>query len=166
MKIELKPLEGIIVHGEKVALGADIKTIPSILGQADKIDNTYYYLESNIAVHTNDNSIEYIEFSFNDIFEVILNGINVFTTKKVIILEELKRQNENKIKEEENHHTYTFHDISVNIGCEITEKEAMEIINEAKAEGVYEDIQEEIENDIFMSKYISTIGLGVKDYCN
>ena len=40
------------------------------------------------------------------------------------------------------------------------------MVAEAKADGVYEEMKEEIENDIQRAQHILTIGIGIKGYCD
>lgn len=165
MVINLSFLEGIEISGEKILLEQVIKETSINLGMAEQMDGVYYYMNGSVSVHVDQkNKIEYIEISTDEEYDVYNESQNLKNMSRENLLKYLKEKNQNEMSEEENKHSFIFSNISVGLYYEITEEDVEEMIYESKADGVYDDMKDEIEADAQRAKRPSTIGIGKRDY--
>lgn len=167
MKVDLFPLKGVYIDDIYIELGSSVESLNKIrcLGNPDIMDNVYYFLNSSISFHLDNSSkIEFIELSYNDNVETYINNINIFKTTAEDIIKILKEMNNNKIDECEDEYGYYFWDISIGINRDITPEDIKLMIKEAKSEGTYSDMKEDLLKDQYRSNYFSVIGIGNENY--
>lgn len=163
MRVIIKPHVGIQIDNLVINFGDNISNIKLNATSYDKKD--YYILDGNIRFEVDNNVIVAIECCMeqNDDFVVEYGGkclSNMFICNVIDIVS--ITLNENVMIEEENFFLWKESDLS--FWQSITEKEALNSIDEAKKEGEYEKMKEELENDLKRSKYFTTVCLGIKGY--
>ena len=63
MKIEIYPLEKILIDGIPVFLGMEQSAVEAVIGKGQLIEKRYYYYDSEMAIDYDDSKrIEFIEF--------------------------------------------------------------------------------------------------------
>ena len=88
---------------------------------------------------------------------VMLNGTNIFSEMKDVVIELIVRLNQSPVEDELG--TYEAKRIGLAYSFSMTDEEIEEMISEAKEEGTYEEMKEEIEADIKRAKYLQTISI-------
>ena len=160
MRIIIKPHEGILIEGKKISLGATIEQAIQILGQGERLDDTYYFEEGDIAIFMENELIDYIELrrSDNQNMLVSFDELDIFRTEKKEVLQQLASKNlEPPVDDDES--GKSFENLGISIYTGISEKEVEEMIEEAKADGVYEEMLEDIQRDMERAKYVETVGI-------
>ena len=116
--------------------------------------------ESSLLVHVDSNNcIDEIEIRNDEEHShvVMLNGTNIFSEMKDVVIELIVRLNQSPVEDELG--TYEAKRIGLAYSFSMTDEEIEEMISEAKEEGTYEEMREEIEADIKMAKYLQTISI-------
>lgn len=160
MHIIIKPHKGILVEEKIIALGETIEQAIGILGQGERFDNTYYFENGDIAIFVENELINYIELRRSDDpnMHVAFDELDMFRIEKKKVLQQLASKNlELPIDEDE--YAKNFKNLGLNIYTSISEKEVEEMIEEAKADGVYEEMLEDIQRDMERAKYVETVGI-------
>lgn len=160
MRITIKPHKGILIEGKKISLGETIEQAVQILGQGEKFDDTYYFEEGDIAIFMENELIDYMELrrSDNPNMLVTLDELDIFHTEKKEVLRQLTLKNlQSPIDDDES--GQSFDNLGINIYTSISEKEVEEMIEEAKKDGVYEEMLEDIQRDMDRAKYVETVGI-------
>ena len=88
---------------------------------------------------------------------VMLNGTNIFSEMKDVVIELIVRLNQSPVEDELG--TYEAKRIGLAYSFSMTDEEIEEMISEANEEGTYEEMKEEIEADIKRAKYLQTISI-------
>ncbi len=160
MHITIIPHEGILIEGKKVLLGATIEQAMQILGQCERLDDAFYFEEGDIAIFMENELIDYIELrrSDNQNMLVTLDELDVFRTEKKEVLQQLASKNlEPPVEDDES--GKSFENLGISIYTSISEEEVEKMIEEAKADGVYEEMLEDIQRDMERAKYVETVGI-------
>ena len=87
----------------------------------------------------------------------MLNGMNIFSKTKAVVTELITKLNQSPVENELG--TYEAKRIGLAYSFSMTDEEIEEMISEAKEEGTYEEMKEEIEADIKIAKYLQTIAI-------
>lgn len=159
MHIIIKSHEGILIEGKKILLGETIEQAKQILGQGEKLDGIYYFEEGNIAIFVENESINYIELRRSDELnmQVVFDNLDMFRIEKKELLQQLASKNFEPPVDDES--GKSFENLGISIYTGISEKEVEEMIEEAKADGVYEEMLEDIQRDMERAKYVETVGI-------
>ena len=160
MHIIIKPHIGILVEGKIIALGETIEQAIQILGQGERLDDTYYFEEGDIAIFMENELIDYMELrrSDNQNMLVTLDELDIFRTEKKEVLQQLASKNlEPPVDDDES--GKSFENLGISIYTSISEKEVEEMIEESKVDGVYEEMLEDIQRDMERAKYVETVGI-------
>lgn len=167
MKIDIKPLEGIYWDDKKILLGDTSEEIITTLGMPEVVRGVYYYFDSDLSIHFNhEKRVEFIEFlgGVDSKLEPYIYGVKVFSTPAEDLLILLKRKNSGEINDEEAEYGYNFLDISVGIWRECIPEEVLEMIEEMKTDGVFEEMKADAGKDMLRANHWATIGIGCTDY--
>ncbi|MCM1160967.1 MAG: hypothetical protein NC412_07070 [Roseburia sp.] len=160
MHIIIKPHEGILVEGKLIALGKAMEQAIGILGQGERFDDTYYFEEGNIAIFVENEIINYIELRRSDdqTMYVTLDELDIFGSEKKEVSKQLASKNlEPPVEEDE--YAESFKNLGISIYTGISEKDVEEMVEEAKADGVYEEMLEDIQKDMERARHVETIGI-------
>lgn len=160
MKVQIEVGKGIQCDGVDIMFGDSISSVVEVYGEIDRYEDNYYFYESSLLVHVDSNKcIDEIEIRNDEEHShvVMLNGTDIFFETKDIVVELITKLNQRPVENELG--TYEAKRIGLAYSFSMTDEEIQEMISEAKEEGTYEEIQEEIEADIKMAKYLQTISI-------
>ena len=146
MEVQIEVGKGIQCDGIEIMFGNSISSVVKAVGEVDKYEDNYYFYESSLLVHVDSN---------NCIDEI--NDTNIFSETKDIVVELITKLNQRPVENELG--TYEAKRIGLAYSFSMTDEEIQEMISEAKEEGTYEEMKEEIEADIKMAKYLQTISI-------
>lgn len=168
MNIQMIPLEGIVLNGEKILLGSSRESVRNILGKPDDLQGSYYYYNSELRFDFNKrNELEFIEFLAGNEgkLQPEIYGIYPFSIEADELYAVLSEHNRGEIDDSENGYSYAFLEISVGIFRRRIPEDVEEMAKEAEENG--EPLsEEEYECERKMANYWATIGIGVKGYYN
>lgn len=160
MKVQIEVGKGIQCDGIEIMFGNSISSVVKAVGEVDKYKDNYYFYESSLLVHVDSNNcIDEIEIRNDEEHShvVMLNGTNIFSEMKDVVIELIVRLNQSPAEDELG--TYEAKRIGLAYSFSMTDEEIEEMISEAKEEGTYEEMKEEIEADIKRAKYLQTISI-------
>ncbi len=160
MKVQIKVGKGIQCDNVEIMFGKTISSVVKAFDEVDKYEDNYYFYESSLLVHVDSNKcIAEIEIRNDEEHGhvVMLNGTNIFFETKDIVVELITKLNQSPVEDELG--TYGAKRIGLAYSFSMTDEEIEEMISEAKEEGTYEEMKEEIEADIKMAKYLQTIAI-------
>lgn len=168
--IILKPLEGMEISdlGE-VAFGQTIEQVKERLGEPSLIyGNQLFYDELELRIDCDEQGlVEFIECIYGPFCEKtipMLYGERAFELLADELVALLTEKNSGKVDDREAEYGYYFKEISVGVYREATPKDALESIAEVKAEGMYEEERDWLEEDLQKSQHFWSIGIGVQSY--
>ena len=160
MKVQIEVGKGIQCDGVDIMFGDSISSVVEAYGEIDRYEDNYYFYESSLLVHVDSNKcIDEIEIRNDEEHShvVMLNDTNIFSETKDIVVELITKLNQRPVENELG--TYEAKRIGLAYSFSMTYEEIQEMISEAKEEGTYEEMKEEIEADIKMAKYLQTISI-------
>ena len=160
MKVQIEVGKGIQCDGIEIMFGDSISSVVEAYGEIDRYEDNYYFYESSLLVHVNaNNCIDEIEIRNDEEHShvVMLNDTNIFSETKDVVAGLIERLNQSPVEDELG--TYEAKRIGLAYSFSMTDEEIQEMISEAKEEGTYEEMKEEIEADIKMAKYLQTISI-------
>ena len=160
MKVQIEVGKGIQCDGVDIMFGDSISSVVEVYGEIDRYEDNYYFYESSLLVHVDSNKcIDEIEIRNDEEHShvVMLNDTNIFSETKDIVVELITKLNQRPVENELG--TYEAKRIGLAYSFSMTDEEIEEMISEAKEEGTYEEMKEEIEADIKMAKYLQTIAI-------
>ncbi|RDU25193.1 hypothetical protein [Anaerosacchariphilus polymeriproducens] len=165
MIIEFIPLEGIKIDNKTIRFGATKEEVIKALGIPDDIlDGMLYYDNIGLRIELDKNmKVSFAESWNEENIKLKLYNINPLEIECETVLKLLEEKNKGKI-EYEGGYNYYFLNLSLGIGRELTTSDVLDMIKEAKAENVYEEMKEQLLSDLKKSKYFESIGLGTKGY--
>lgn len=159
MKIELIEKTGMYVDGREILFGSDIETAKEILGTCDVYESNYYFLDGVLAFWVDDNK-RIIEMEArnarDDKIAVLFRTLEIFKEKKEELLRRISVFNAAPLLNDGDGCSYLAENLGVEFSFGMSEKDIEELIEESKKDGVYEEMKEEIEGDIYRSKYIDS----------
>ncbi len=143
MKIEIYPLDKVLIDEISIDLGMDKASVEAKIGKGEHIGKRYYYYNSEMAIdYDNDQNVEFIEFlgGFDGALKPVIYGVSAFDVLADKLIKLLKQKNDGEVYDQERGYSYCFLNISV---------------------GVY---RETIPHGKHDAGHWSTIGIGVADY--
>ena len=149
MKVQIEVGKGIQCDGIEIMFGDSISFVVEAYGEIDRYEDNYYFYESSLLVHVDSNNcIDEIEIRNDEEHShvVMLNGTNIFSEMKDVVIELIVRLNQSPVEDELG--TYEAKRIGLAYSFSMTDEKIEEMISEAKEEGTYEEMKEEIEADI------------------
>ena len=98
MKVQIEVGKGIQCDGIEIMFGDSISSVVKAVGEVDKYEDNYYFYESSLLVHVDSNKcIDEIEIRTDEEHShvVMLNGTNIFSEMKDVVIELIVRLNMN-----------------------------------------------------------------------
>ncbi len=169
MKIEIIPLERVVVDGAPVALGAEKAAVEAVIGKGQQAGNRHYHFDANLAVdYDADNRVEFIEFlgGMDGELHPTIYGVPAFETDADDLVAILSEKNGPEINDFENGYSLSFLKISVGLYRESTPDSVREMIEEMKAAGIPTDDNEDVREELRKAHHWATIGMGIEGYYN
>ena len=167
MKIEIYPLEKILIDGIPVFLGMEQSAVEAVIGKGQLKEKRYYYYDSEMAIDYDDSKrIEFIEFlgGIDGLLHPVIYGVSAFDAHADELTDLLLRKNNGEVVDTEQGYSYAFPNIGVGIYREIRPSDVAEMIEEMKADGIATENNEDLANDMRKAMHWATIGIGVADY--
>lgn len=161
LKIELIEKMGMYVDGKEILFGSDIKAAKEVLGDCNAYEDRYSFLDGLLAFSVDD-SKRIIEMEVrnmrDDKIKVMFRTLEIFKEEKEDLLRHITAFNEAPLLDDDEADGCGYY--AENLGAEfsfgMSEEDIEGLIRESKEEGVYEEMKEEIEGDIYRSKYIDS----------
>lgn len=166
MKIEIFPLEKVVIDGVALCLGMNQTEAEQIVGKGQFARDRYYYCNSELAIsYDNDGKVNFIEFlgGVDGRLKPVIYGVSAFDADADEVFELLKQHNGDQITDVERGYCYSFLNISVGVYRESIPENVTEMIEEAASFGNPMS-EEEIEYETKKAHHWMTIGFGVKNY--
>lgn len=94
MKVQIEVGKGIQCDGIEIMFGDSISSVVKAVGEVDKYEDNYYFYESSLLVHVDSNKcIDEIEIRTDEEHShvVMLNGTNIFSEMKDVVIELIVR---------------------------------------------------------------------------
>ena len=167
MKIEIYPLEKILVDGIAVSFGMEQSAVEAVIGEGQLIGKRYYYYDSEMAIDYDDSKrVEFIEFlgGIDGSLRPEIYGVSVFDAHADEVTNLLAHKNNGEVVDTEQGYSYAFPNISVGIYREMRPSDVAEMIEEMKADGIATENNEDLANDMRRAMHWATIGIGVAGY--
>ena len=162
MKIEIYPLDKIVIDGTSIEIGMNKKNVERLIGVSYEEDNKCYYYDNDMVIHYNANKeVEFIEFlgGIDGKLHPTIYGVSAFGILADKLVEILKQNNNGEIDDSENGHSLFFLNISIGVYREITPLDVMELLQEFE--------EKDINNIKYMkdiANHWQVIGVGRKGY--
>lgn len=165
MKIEIYPLDKVVLDGVSIFLGMEQPAVEAAIGKGQLIGNRCYYFNNEMAIDYANNKVEFLEFlcGIDGMLKPTIYGISAFDTLSNDLFEVLKEQNNGVIGDVENGYSYQFQNISVGVYREAVPKEVEEMIEEAAKFGNPMS-DDEIQYEMKRANHWATIGVGIAGY--
>ena len=93
MKIELYPLEKVVIDDKSIHLGIEQPEVELLIGKGQFVRDRYYYFNSELAVsYDNDDRVIFVEFlgGADGQLKPIIYGISVFDADALEVYDVLK----------------------------------------------------------------------------
>ncbi len=170
MEITLFPLEKVQIDGKAISFGMKKEEVHSLLGKPEFIDDDEsgerdYFYDSELAINFDKSgAVEFIEFlgGIDGTLKPMIYGISAFDSMADELYEVLEKENSGEIVDDEDGYSYSFKEIEVGVYRDSKPEDAMECIEEMKAEGTC--TKEDEEYELRRANHWATIGIGVKGY--
>lgn len=97
MEVQIEVGKGIQCDGIEIMFGNSISSVVKAVGEVDKYEDNYYFYESSLLVHVDSNNcIDEIEIRNDEEHShvVMLNGTNIFSEMKDVVIELIARLNQ------------------------------------------------------------------------
>ena len=162
--IELIPLEGIVINGTEIKLGASEKEVKDVLGEpSSKSKSSLYFFRNELRFDLDNGKVRFIEFlgGIDGKLQPMIYGVPAFQTDADKMYDILKRKNNGAIDDSEAEYGYGFCEISVGVYREITPYDVQQMIADDSSVND-EDISEQMRR----AEHWEAIGIGVKNYYN
>lgn len=165
MRIEIYPLNKVVIDGAAVCLGAERSVVECMIGKGQAVGTRYYYFNNEVAVDYCDDKVEFIEFlsGIDGEIKPIVYEASAFEMSANDLLDILKDKNKGAVSDNENGYSYQFHNISVGIYREAIPDEVEEMIKEAASFGNHMS-DDEIRCEMKRADHWATIGIGIAGY--
>lgn len=166
MKVQVKPLEGIVLNGKEISLHCSREAVEEILGEPDRWKNSSYYYHNELRFDFNsDNELEFIEFlaGYDSRLQPEVYGICPFRVAADEVYAVLSEHNQGEIDDSENGYSYGFLETSIGVYRPRIPDDVLEMEEEARESGELLS-KEEYEYEMKQANYWATFGLGVEGY--
>ena len=165
MKIEIYPLERVLIDGVSIELGMEQSAAEAAIGKGERIGNRHYYYGGEMAVDYTDGKIDFIEFLAGAEGELrpTVYGVSVFDSHADALFAILKERNGGPIGDTEGGRSYQFRNIGIGIYREAVPEEIREMIREAESFGNPMS-DGEIQYEMRRAEHWATFGIGTAGY--
>jgi hypothetical protein len=164
MKIEIIPLEKVVIDGKSICLGMRKPEVIKLLGEGEFLHRHYFY-DNELAIDYDANeNVEFIEFlgGIDGKLHPNIYGISAFDSMYDEVTDILEKHNNGDIDDSEKGYSYAYLNISVGIYRETIPENVQKDIECMKQEGVYDP--EYVEEQMRKANHWATIGIGKKGY--
>jgi hypothetical protein len=155
MRIDILEKSGLNIDGKEILLGSPIQEAIAKLGVSDVFEDHYYFFDGTL-LFTVDHakSIREIEVRNpeDDRVVVMFRSVNLFQEEKDFIMPHLIEMNGEPLSDDGG--IYSSEKLGISFSFGMSEEAIEDIIRESKRDGVYDEMKEEIEHDIYRSKHI------------
>ncbi len=165
MKIELYPLEKVVIDGVSIHLGMEQPEVERLIGGCQFVSDHYYYYNNELAISYDAGKVNFVEFlgGVDGRLKPFIYGVSAFEADANEIYELLKKHNGNEITDIEQGYSYAFLNISVGVYREAVPENVAEMIEEAANFGNPMS-EEEIQYEMGRANHWATIGMGTDGY--
>ncbi len=167
MKIEIFPLEKIVLDDISIAFGISKREVERLLGYATSIGERHYYFGAELAIsYDKHENVEFVEFlgGREGALRPMIYGVSVFDENAEALTALLAEKNQGDIGDYENGYSYQFLNISIGLYREMTPHDVEEMIAEMKAHGIPTKQDPDLEADKEKAHHWTTIGAGACGY--
>lgn len=166
MKVEIYPLDKVVIDGTSVCLGMEQAAVEASIGKGQLIGNRHYYYNSDMAIDYIDGKVEFIEFlgGIDGSLHPWIYGVSVFDTPAEELIKILQQKNEGEVNDSEQGYSFAFMNISVGVYREVRPSDVAEMIEEMEADGISAENNEDVANEMRKANHWATIGIGVACY--
>lgn len=165
--IVILPLEGVVINGERIRLGASESEAEAVLGRPERvIGGSRFFLGGELRVDFGeDGKAEFIEFlgGTDGALQPTIYGVPVFKTGADELYALLAERNRGDIGDSENGYSYAFLNISTGVYRESIPENVGEMTAEAEREGCPMSA-EDIASERKKADFWATIGIGRGGY--
>lgn len=157
MKIDLIEKIGMNVDGKEILFGSSIEVVKEVLGSCNVYESNYYFLDGVLAFSVDDAKciIEMeVRNARDDQITVIFHALEIFKVEKEVLLHHISVFNDAPLLNDGDGCGYHAENLGAEFSFGMSEEDIEDLIRESKEDGVYEEMKEEIEGDIYRSKYI------------
>ncbi|WP_141761397.1 MULTISPECIES: hypothetical protein [unclassified Corynebacterium] len=155
-----------------IRFGDSAEQVVAVLGEPENhpSESPLYYSQASIQVHIGDNGVEFIEFATNpekDGVTVEWEGHNLSRMNAIECAELLKRLNHGaRLADDQAPESYVFEKLGLSVWQPYALVDALEELEEARAEGTEGEELEYFEEEARMAECFDSIGLVSRDYMN
>lgn len=159
-EIIIKIRKGISVNGKNIDIGMDEDNLNIVMGKGEKIRNEYYYMDSNICVELENGKVRYIQINGyeEDDLHVMLDNMEIFVENKKDVIRYLEDLNGEPLVND-GIGDYIAEKIGLSVDVGISEEDIRDLIDSAMEDGTYEEMKEDIEEEINKMNHIQWIGI-------
>lgn len=165
--IELLPLKGALIGDQPVNFGDNKASVLAVFkGSKEDESETLYLDDYELSISFEDDKVSFIECLYGSKSErtiPTIKGCPVFQrpAEEVLVLLAELNQSEGEFDEETG---YGF--LAISVGCyrPSTPEDIQEEIELMKKDGSYEDNQDWLAEDLSLSRYFQTVGIGREGY--
>lgn len=166
MRIEIYPLDKVVIDGNSICLGMERAAVEAAIGKGQFVGHRYYYYNSDMAIDYKDEKVEFIEFlgGIDGSLHPQIYGVSAFDTPAEELIRILQQKNDGEIDDSEQGYGFAFLNISVGVYREMRPSDAAEMIEEMKADGIPTENNEDVQSELRKTNHWATIGVGVAGY--
>lgn len=167
MKIEIFPLEKVVLDGVSICFGMPKNEVEALLGKAIFSGERDYYYQSELAIsYDAENNVNFIEFlgGCQGNLRPVIFGVSAFDISADELTAILTQRNNGDIGDWENGYSYAFLNISVGVYREMLPSDVEEMIAEMKANGIPTENNADLEADKQKAAHWATVGVGIAGY--
>lgn len=165
MKIELYPLEKVVLDGATLALGMTRAAVEAALGKGERIGARHYYFNSELALDYRDDRLELIEFlgGIDGALRPTLDGLSVFETDADALAALLRERSGGAVIDAERGYSYQFPPLGIGVYREAIPEEVAAMLEEAARDGAPMS-PEDIACERRRAEHWATLALAGADY--
>lgn len=166
MRIEIYPLDKVVIDGNSICLGMERAAVEAAIGKGQFVGHRYYYYNSDMAIDYKDEKVEFIEFlgGIDGSLHPQIYGVSAFDTPAEELIRILQQKNDGEIDDSEQGYGFAFLNISVGVYREMRPSDVAEMIEEMKADGIPTENNEDVQSELRKTNHWATIGIGAAGY--
>ena len=167
MKIEIYPLEKIVVDGVSIYLGMEQSVVETAIGKGQLVGKRYYYYDHEMAIDYSENkTVKFIEFlgGIDGSLHPVIYGVSAFDTLADELTNLLRQKNDGEINDLEKGYSLAFLNISVGVYRERIPSDVIKMIEEMQSDGIPTEDDEDIAEEMRKANHWATIGVGIAGY--
>lgn len=165
MKIELYPLEKVVLDGATLALGMTRAAVEAALGKGERVGARHYYFNSELALDYRDDRLELIEFlgGIDGALRPTLDGLSVFEADADALAALLRERSGGAVIDAERGYSYQFPPLGIGVYREAIPEEVAAMLEEAARDGAPMS-PEDIACERRRAEHWATLALAGADY--